>query len=71
MVAKQKIHVGIQHAGRTVTVQVDDSVTVSHGQHILRTVGRTSRKEVARFKARKPQRPKASKPGSRLRQDGS
>ena len=59
MVAKQKIHVGIQHAGRTVVVEVnDDTFTVSAGGHVLRAVGRTSRKEVARFKARKPEGPR-------------
>jgi Integrase core domain len=59
MVAKQRIHVGIQHAGKTVTVEVDDhTFTVQHGPDTLLVVGRTSRKEVARFKARKPEGPR-------------
>jgi hypothetical protein len=59
MVAKQRIHVGIQHAGKTVTVEVDDGTfTVQHGPDIPLAVGRTSRKEVARFKARKPGGPR-------------
>jgi transposase InsO family protein len=59
MVAKQRIHVGIQHAGKTVTVEVDDDTfTIQHGPDILLVVGRTSRKEVARFKARKPEGPR-------------
>jgi hypothetical protein len=59
MVAKQRIHLGIQHAGRTVTVEVDDhTFTVFHGRDTLLVVGRASRKEVARFKARKPQKPR-------------
>jgi len=59
MVAKQRIHVGIQHAGKTVTVEVDDGTfTVQHGPDTLLVVGRTSRKEVARFKARKPEGPR-------------
>jgi transposase InsO family protein len=59
MVAKQRIHVGIQHAGKTVAVEVDDGTfTVQHGPEVLLVVGRTSRKEVARFKARKPEGPR-------------
>jgi hypothetical protein len=59
MVAKQRIHVGIQHAGKTVTIEVDDhTFTVRHGPDTLLVVGRTSRKEVARFKARKPEGPR-------------
>jgi transposase InsO family protein len=59
MIAKQRIHVGIQHAGQTVTVEVDDTTfRVLHGQQTLLTIGRTTRKEVARFKARKPQKPR-------------
>lgn len=59
MVARQRIHLGIQHAGKTVTVEVDDDTfTVQHGPDILLVVGRTGRKEVARFKARKPEGPR-------------
>ena len=58
MVAKQRIHVGIQHAGKTVAVEVDDGTfTVQHGPDILPVVGRTSRKEVARFKPASPKQP--------------
>ena len=61
MVAKQRMHVGIQHAGKTVAVEVDDGTfTVQHGPDILLVVGRTSRKEVARFKARKPEAARSS-----------
>lgn len=58
MLAK-KIHLGIQHASLIITVEVDDDTfTISHGGQVMRTVGRTSRKEVARFKARKPEGPR-------------
>ena len=59
MLAKQRVHVGIQYAGKAVSVEVDDhTFTVQHGPDTLLVVGRTSRKEVARFKARKPEGPR-------------
>jgi len=51
MVAKQRIHAGIQPAGKTVTVEVDDhTFIVQHGPDTLLVVGRTSRKGSTMFR---------------------
>jgi hypothetical protein len=58
-IAGQKIHVGISHAGQTVTVEeADTSFRILDGDQLLTEVPRTTTKTVARFKARKPQRPR-------------
>jgi hypothetical protein len=53
MVCKQKVHVGLPHAGQTVTVEVDDTTFRILDQHktILAAVPRTNHEEVTRFKA--------------------
>jgi hypothetical protein len=53
MVAKQKVHVGRNHARRIVTVLVEDRnfTVVSEDGEVLRVVARTTDKEVLRFKA--------------------
>ncbi|GAB3852232.1 hypothetical protein GCM10027610_080150 [Dactylosporangium cerinum] len=56
VVAGQKIHVGIGHAGRTVTIEEADATFRIHdGDQVLTEVPRTTTKSVARLKARKPE----------------
>jgi hypothetical protein len=52
MVATQRIHVGMTHAQKTVTVAaVDDSFEVSLDSEIITTVLRTTSRDVHRYKA--------------------
>jgi Integrase core domain len=64
VVAGQRIHVGMVHAGRTLSVEsADHTLRVYHGDELLAEVARTSTKPIARFKVRKPEphrRPAAS-----------
>src|SRR4051812_37611444 len=54
-IARQKIQVGIGHAGRTVTVEeADTTFRVYDGVQLIAEAVRTTTKQVARFKARKP-----------------
>ncbi|WP_373688230.1 IS481 family transposase [Actinoplanes aureus] len=58
-IARQKIQVGIGHAGRTVTVEeADTTFRIYDGDQLLAEVIRTTSKRVARFKARKPEPPR-------------
>jgi hypothetical protein len=58
-VAGQRIHVGMVHAGRTVTVEsADHTFRVYHGDELLTEAARTTTKPIARFKVRKPERPR-------------
>jgi hypothetical protein len=58
-VAGQRIHVGMVHAGRTVTVETTDTTwRIYHDDELLTEVARTTSKNVARFKARKPEPPR-------------
>src|SRR5262249_3028005 len=58
-VAGQRIHVGIAHAGRTLTVEADDSTwRVYNGNELITEVARTTAKAVARFKVHKPEPPR-------------
>jgi hypothetical protein len=53
-VAGQRIHVGMVHAGRTVTVETGDSTwRIYHSGELLAEVARITSKPIARFKARK------------------
>jgi hypothetical protein len=53
---EQKIQVGIGHAGQTVAVEeADTTFRVYRGDQLIALVLRTSTKQVARFKARKPE----------------
>ena len=53
-VAGQRIHVGMVHAGRTVTVETPDTTwRIYHGDELLTEVARTTTKPIARFKVRK------------------
>jgi hypothetical protein len=56
VIATQRIRVGKIHAGATLTVEVSDTTfRIFDGPQLLTTATRTTSKEVARFKARKPQ----------------
>jgi transposase InsO family protein len=58
-IARQRIHVGMVHAGRTVTVEIADTTfRVYHGDELLTEVARTTTKTIARFKVRKPEGPR-------------
>jgi hypothetical protein len=62
-VAGQRIHVGMVHAGRTVTVtSADHTFRVHRGDELLAEVARTTTKPIARFKVRKPERPRQGRP---------
>ncbi|MGW3604133.1 hypothetical protein [Micromonospora sp. NPDC005161] len=56
VIAGQRIHVGIAHAGATLTVEAADTTFRVHdGDQLLTEVPRTTTKPIARFKARKPE----------------
>src|ERR687883_670098 len=51
----QRIHVGIVHAGRTLTVEAADSTWRIHDDNgVVAEVARTATKPVTRFKVHKP-----------------
>jgi hypothetical protein len=59
VVAKQRIHVGIVHAGRTLTVETGDATwRIYDEDHLVAEVARTTTKSVARFKVHKPEPPR-------------
>lgn len=63
VVAGQRIHLGIRHAGRTLDVEeADNTWRVYDGDQLLAEVPRTTIKPIARFKARKPEPPRRSLP---------
>ncbi|GAB1693440.1 hypothetical protein [Krasilnikovia sp. M28-CT-15] len=58
-IARQKIQVGIGHAGQTVTIEeADTTFRVYLGEQLLTEVVRTTTHTIARFKARKPEPPR-------------
>jgi hypothetical protein len=58
-IARQKIQVGIGHAGQTVAVEeADTTFRVYDGDQLLTEVIRTTIHTIARFKARKPEPPR-------------
>ncbi|WP_423203117.1 IS481 family transposase [Krasilnikovia cinnamomea] len=62
-IARQKIQVGIGHAGHTVTVEeADTTFRVYHGEQLLTEAVRTTTHTIARFKARKPEPPRRATP---------
>ncbi|TWG18348.1 transposase InsO family protein [Micromonospora taraxaci] len=64
VIAGQRIHVGIAHAGRTLTVEAaDTSFRVHDGDQLLTEVPRTTVKPIARFKVRKPEPPRQQTDG--------
>jgi transposase InsO family protein len=59
VVAGQRIHVGMGHAGLTVTLStVGDSFQVHDGDKLLLELPRRTTKPIARFKVRKPEPPR-------------
>ena len=59
VVAKQRIHVGIVHAGQTLTVEAADSTwRVYNDNGVVAEVARTTTKPLARFKVHKPEPPR-------------
>lgn len=66
VIAGQRIHVGIRHAGATLAVEAADiTFRVYDADQLVTEVPRTTAKAVARFKARKPEPPRrhTSHPG--------
>jgi hypothetical protein len=60
VVAGQRIQVGAGHAGLTVTVTaVGDRFQIYDQDHLLTEVPRRTTMPIARFKARKPEPPRA------------
>jgi hypothetical protein len=56
MVARQRIHIGARHAGRTVDIEeADNTWRIYDGGLLLAEVARTTTKPIARFKVRKPE----------------
>jgi Integrase core domain len=69
VVAKQRIHVGIVHAGRTLTVEAADTTWRIYdddgGGGLVAEVVRTTTKPLARFKVHKPEPPRhPNRPGA-------
>jgi hypothetical protein len=61
VVARQRIHVGIRHAGQTLDVEEADTTwRVYDSGQLLAEVPRTTVKAIARFKVRKPEPPRRS-----------
>jgi hypothetical protein len=60
VVAGQRIHVGIAHAGRTLSVEPADRMirVYDEGGALLAEVPCTTTKSIARFKVRKPEPPR-------------
>jgi hypothetical protein len=56
VVAKQRIHVGIVHAGRTLSVEAADATWRIYDDRggLVAEVARTTTRPVARFKVHKP-----------------
>ncbi|MET8355297.1 hypothetical protein [Micromonospora sp. NPDC005206] len=66
VIAGQRIHPGIAHAGRIVTVEATDATfRVYDGDQLLIEVACTTTKPIARFKARKPEPPRQTTIGKR------
>jgi transposase InsO family protein len=62
-VARQRIHIGMAHAGITVTVETaDNTFRVYDGPELLTEVPRTTTQPIARFKVRKPEPPRHRDP---------
>jgi hypothetical protein len=59
MVARQRIHIGARHAGQTLDVEEADTTwRVYDGNLLLAEVPRATTSTIARFKVRKPERPR-------------
>jgi hypothetical protein len=65
VVAGQRIHVGIVHAGHTLTVEAADATwRIYDGDALVAEVVRTTTKPVARFKVHKPEPPRRGRPAT-------
>lgn len=63
MVAGQRIHVGMTHAGRTLDVEsVDHTFRVYDGNELLAEAARTTGKPIAGFNVLKPEPPIRRRP---------
>jgi hypothetical protein len=59
VIAGQRIQAGMAHAGRTVTVETtDNTFRVYDGDELITEAARTTTKNIARFKVRKPEPPR-------------
>ncbi|WP_328414858.1 hypothetical protein OG470_21450 [Micromonospora sp. NBC_00389] len=59
VIAGQRIHVGIAHAGRTLAVEAADTTfRVYDADQLITEVAQSTTKAIARFKARKPEPPR-------------
>jgi transposase-like protein len=59
VIAGQRIHIGIGHAGRTMTIEsADNTFRIYHDTELVTEVARTTSKNIARFKVRKPEPPR-------------
>jgi hypothetical protein len=59
VVARQRVHVGIAHAGRTLAVEAADTTwRVYDDAGLIAEVPRTTTRNIARFKVRKPELPR-------------
>ncbi|GAA4578639.1 IS481 family transposase [Micromonospora coerulea] len=66
VIAGQRIHVGIAHAGATLTVEAADTTFRVHdGDQLLTEVPRTTVKPIARFKVRKPEPARPTAPAAK------
>ena len=64
VVAQQRIHVGIVHAGRTLTVEAADATWRIYDQDgLVAEVARTTTRPLTRFKGHKPEPPRPVKVG--------
>lgn len=63
VIAGQRIHVGIAHAGHILTVEAAESTfRVHHGDQLLTEVPRTTTKPIVRFKVGNPEPPRSRQP---------
>jgi hypothetical protein len=67
-VARQRIQVGMAYAGRTVAVESTDSTwRIRDGDILILEAAGTTTKSIARFKVRKPERPRRGNSGASTR----
>jgi hypothetical protein len=65
IVAGQRIHVGIVHAGQTLTIETADSTwRIYDDNGLVAEVARSPTKPVARFKVHKPEPPQRGRPAT-------
>jgi hypothetical protein len=62
--AGQRIHVGIAHAGHTLTVEAADTTWRVHDDGLVAEVACTTTKPAARFKVHRPEPPRRGRPAT-------